>query len=781
MPEDFDPANAIAVSESPEGTQAATDSFDIDNADSVQANPSTGMTPWDDFSKFQADLQNALEITSPSLKPGEKSLTLEEVNKKAEFPSHQILNNPVGFAGDIAKMAGDVTYMTFGGPIVAPDAKEHVQAELEQLSAKHPVGSIIAGTVPFIATAPLFPASLLGLTAQFAAVSASGEVSRQAGFESVMTPASVRIAELAKETSKGALMGPIWHFSGALQFLGRPFTSALTRAGARGAGTAGLETVYGTDLTQAFKDGGVMTALSLIFESPALAKTIIGQGIIKNQNKIYADMAVKAGWPEISLNPESPVFKQQILDMTTNMAKNIKGVDKPQIVSATVKLANGEQVHGSSHENALEKIQHTKETSKEITSSEIPDMLKKENSTEVAYVYGDSVKRDPSKVAEINKKIEEIDKQAKEAMDKGDDSKAFELAQAKGKYKEMIEALPEEMGGTKDAGKRAAIEKAISKLPENTAKSKLKKIEQLQNARDHFEKQGATEKVARMDELIKKNELTAAEEKAVVDEIMGSKGPTHEEGYTLMEPNGETRFVSAKQAKEEFGINESKDVAGLNESQFLTPPKLPEVVNPETLKKIKEEKAADDKIKESKAFQRAREKYETELKEEPLALYSKIGIVDQMAKAFHIVEKNPEIARKINYGMEEAPVGVRESAVSIAYAETMRESGNWKEYANAVRSRSLRQTERGQEIVLERAASTNVNDPQNFIKQVLEARMELVDKKAMDFSFKEKPVGTKAKVTEKIKGEARSIKDKFLDKKKMDMEEAQRIIDSLIC
>jgi hypothetical protein len=66
--------------------------------------------------------------------------------------------------------------------------------------------------------------------------------------------------------------------------VGKPVYSALARAGARGVGTAGVSTIFGDDLHEAFKQGGVVMALSLIFESPALAKTALGRGIISTAN-----------------------------------------------------------------------------------------------------------------------------------------------------------------------------------------------------------------------------------------------------------------------------------------------------------------------------------------------------------------------------------------------------------------------------------------------------------------------------------------------------------------
>lgn len=189
----------------------------------------------------------------------------------------------------------------------------------------------------------------------------------------------------------------------------------------------------------------------------------------------------------------------------------------------------------------------------------------------------------------------------------------------------------------------------------------------------------------------------------------------------------------------------------------------------------------DEKVKQSKVFERAKDKYKQELGDTASLDYTETNIVDQMAKAFEIVDTKPENAKRIALGFEQPPEGMTETAISIAYAEKMLEQGKVKEASDAIRSRSLRQTERGQEIVQERAASTNVNDPMTFIKQVIKARMDLAGKKAMKFSFKEETSTEKQITTEKIKKETKTIKEKFIDNKKLDIEEAQRIIDSLIC
>ncbi len=215
----------------------------------------------------------------------------------------------------------------------------------KQLSMEHPVADVVAGTAPFIATAPLFPEGLIGLSANFAAVSGMSEVGRQRVDESLMKPTASKAIDVARETSKGALMGPVWHYSGALNFVGRPFASALVRAGVRGAGTASLDKVYGADLSSAFKDGGIMTALSLVFETPALARTALGRGIVAHSNTLEQEHPI-----DVHAEPEQ--VKSQILNKLNVMAEKVPDADKNEIMAASVKVGN-RVFNGSSHEEAL--------------------------------------------------------------------------------------------------------------------------------------------------------------------------------------------------------------------------------------------------------------------------------------------------------------------------------------------------------------------------------------------------------------------------------------------
>lgn len=231
-----------------------------------------------------------------------------------------------------------------------------------------------------------------------------------------------------------------------------------------------------------------------------------------------------------------------------------------------------------------------------------------------------------------------------------------------------------------------------------------------------------------------------------------------------------------KEAEERGGdlIEESKGQS--REEEVLTPqgqtavtPKAP----------VSKRVSPTVSVEDSKAYQRALERYSEELKDQSEASYTTISLSDQMARAFEFVEKNLALAKKIAYGMEPAPAGLKESAISIAYNEKMFLDGNIKEFGKSYRSRSLRQTARGQEIVLEKAAAVNQNHPLYFARQVIEARTALAGKKMFDVKTKiEEPAKLAYK---KIKSEAASMKKEIVDIKKLDIAEAQKIIDELTC
>lgn len=333
----FDISTAIPVDDKPTGVNRVGN-FDISSARSVDA-PS-GKT---DFESFQEDTRVLKE--QPQKTPG-----LDEAIMGGHFSD---VKDP-GFLNSAVIATAGALQDAFVKPITGKGiiSEETVQSAQEH----HPVESILAGTAPFIATAPLFPGSLAGMSAQFGAVMGLSELGKQRTEESLMKPQEEKATDVIQQTAKGVLLGPIWHAAGELKFIGRPFATSLTKAGVIGAGTTTLDKVYGSNLTQAFKDGGTMTALSLIFETPSLAKTAIGRGIVAHSNALDNSNTI---------NPEGSgqEVKQQVLDKVKALNEKLPE-QKPTIVSAAVKIGD-KVIDGASHEDALNKFGESKDTMKE--------------------------------------------------------------------------------------------------------------------------------------------------------------------------------------------------------------------------------------------------------------------------------------------------------------------------------------------------------------------------------------------------------------------------------
>lgn len=480
-------------------------------------------TPFDSME----ETTHTLQTLNPPLPEGKKQLQPGEVRKMAEFPDHGFLNGPI--------MAGDVLTTTFGGPQLPTEEKQFAADRLAEMSAKHPIQAILAGTVPFIATAPLFPEGLIGLSANFATVSGLSEMQRQQVSDSLMKPTSSKIIDVAKETSKGALMGPIWHYSEGLNFIGRPFASAIVKSGARGAGTATLDKVYGSDLTQAFKDGGIITALSLVFESPSLARSVIGKGVINHSNSILKDK-------ESSINPDAPVemVQTQVLKAVKELSAQVKGANEPKLVASAIKLNDGATIEGSSHVNALEKIGKNESNLKEsslpkVSLKDQEGSAKKsildESGKDVGYVaYGKNMSDEGFHI-EVNADMRKA-KIAPAAIDQvfkyGEQSIVGDV----GKNNTLAQKFWESVGGKLVEQKSGNFKMYLSKA-------------------DFY-----------------KN--------------------TYESGYTVMDPNGKTEFISKEAAQSKFNnqLDSEGNIKGLPQQEFIGKPEQPEIVNPNSFAKI---------------------------------------------------------------------------------------------------------------------------------------------------------------------------------------------------
>jgi len=182
-------------------------------------------------------------------------------------------------------------------------------------------------------------------------------------------------------------------------------------------------------------------------------------------------------------------------------------------------------------------------------------------------------------------------------------------------------------------------------------------------------------------------------------------------------------------------------------------------------------------VKKSKAFSRVQERL-GEAADMDVS-YNKLNLAEDTAKALEFIEKNPKEAKRIALGMQGAPEGVTETAISIALAEKAAENKDYALQAQLERSRSLRQTRRGQEIVSERGRF-NENSPHFFMQQVLAARIENAGKTRFKFLSKNKSERVATGAEAKMKEGTEAIKQTV--KKKLSAADlAQNVIDQLTC
>lgn len=342
----FDISSAIPISEKEDpvtGKKILTrkPEFDLATAEPVTVDKG-GMTGYQRFVAGQLDAEVKAAIHRPIDESQVKHIQEMEKQDPGAFQSFAIpytegivgfFTKPFGYRPDLSKPFG----LTKG-----PKTEEETQQD-QGMQKEHPIattlGQIVAGTAPFIAAAPLFPASLLGTLATFETVGLTQKIGDIQTDESLMTPMGQKGAELGIEAVKSGIMAPIWHYSGALKFIGRPFLSAVSRAGIRGGGQATLSAVFGTDIAQSLKEGGMITALSLIFETPALAKTALGRGIISRANEIASAKGLPEGKYTINVD------KLDEASMRSSLFNLVKGfynlmrfkIDKVQGESASPK------------------------------------------------------------------------------------------------------------------------------------------------------------------------------------------------------------------------------------------------------------------------------------------------------------------------------------------------------------------------------------------------------------------------------------------------------------
>lgn len=168
-----------------------------------------------------------------------------------------------------------------------------------------------------------------------------------------------------------------------------------------------------------------------------------------------------------------------------------------------------------------------------------------------------------------------------------------------------------------------------------------------------------------------------------------------------------------------------------------------------------------------------------------------MNIAEDAARALEFIDKNYSDGKKIALGLKAPPEGITDTAISIATAEKALQDGDYELYSQLERSRSLRQTRRGQEIVAERGR-VNENSPAYYLDQVAERRIQqafqkssLLDGVSIKEAFIGKSEPKKASEAKKlfndyVQKEAKKIKE-TISPEEIKISRAQEIIDLLTC
>lgn len=185
-----------------------------------------------------------------------------------------------------------------------------------------------------------------------------------------------------------------------------------------------------------------------------------------------------------------------------------------------------------------------------------------------------------------------------------------------------------------------------------------------------------------------------------------------------------------------------------------------------------------DKTK-SKAYTRVYDRLAEEAQQD--VSYNKLNLEKDTQNALDFITTDPKAAIRVGLGLEEAPTGQTETAISIALADKAGRDGDFALQSQLESSRSLRQTRRGQEIVSERGRF-NEDSPHFFIRELMDMRLKNIGSnlKSSLEELQGKAKSVKKAAIEKIDKGVSKLKEKIKeDRKKITL--AQDIIDSIIC
>lgn len=155
--------------------------------------------------------------------------------------------------------------------------------------------------------------------------------------------------------------------------------------------------------------------------------------------------------------------------------------------------------------------------------------------------------------------------------------------------------------------------------------------------------------------------------------------------------------------------------------------------------------------------------------------YESINLKDQAEKASQLIVKDKQQAYRIAMGAEHS-ADQTSTSVNIALAEQALEEGNHKLYAQLVRSRSLDQTRRGQELVSEKASVTD-NSTARYVKELVNSRLEKLGGGYLKGLEKGSP---KEKALKAIDKEVGKLEEQ-LKSSKLDVRTALSLLDKMEC
>jgi len=189
-------------------------------------------------------------------------------------------------------------------------------------------------------------------------------------------------------------------------------------------------------------------------------------------------------------------------------------------------------------------------------------------------------------------------------------------------------------------------------------------------------------------------------------------------------------------------------------------------------------KTPSQKRLESSVYKRLKEDLPEEIKAS--AQYNKLNLKKDAEKAVRLIEEDKNKALRIGLGYEDAPKGQTSTAVNIALSEKARRDGNHALQGRLIKTRSLEQTKRGQEIVAEKGSIVN-NSADRYIKELISAKLDKLGNKYLDKFNVRRQLGKKTAKTSAVDKIAREVKKIEKTFKEIDISEAQKLIDGLAC